>query len=59
MIPRRVRVLYVGSSQERDARSRLVPEVVDAVKIMLVVAPSDAADPMGRIAGDTGNRFGS
>src|SRR5260221_230595 len=46
------------AQQERNAWSRLAPEVFDAGRSMLAVAPSDASDPVGGIAGDAGNHFG-
>lgn len=46
-------------TQEWDARSCLVPQVLDAFGPMLVVAPGDVADPIRGIAGDAGNQCGS
>src|SRR5258708_39309687 len=54
----RHQLVLLRPTQERNARSRLVPEVFDAVGATLVVAPGDAPDPIGRIAGDAGNQFG-
>jgi len=54
----RHQLVLLHRSQERGAWSRLVPTVFDAVRSVLVVAPSDVPDPIGRIARDAGNHFG-
>jgi len=48
-------LILLRRGQQPSARPELVPQVLDAVGAMLVVAPGDPADPVGRIAGDTGN----
>ncbi len=51
-------LILLRRGQQPSAGPCLVPQVLDAVGPMLVVAPGDPADPVSGIAGDTGNHRG-
>jgi putative transposase len=57
-LDRTYQAFFLRRTQERGARSRLVAEIFDAGGAILVVAPGDAPDPVGRVPSNASNRFG-
>jgi len=51
-------LILLRRSQQPSAGPPLMPLVRDAVGPVLVVAPGNPADPVGRISGNAGNHLG-